>query len=108
MTGLQDVLLFPVPLRTRGIVGPRVPELFVWPAAPSAQNNPTQGTMIQLTVAGKRYGPRILFESVNWLITPNERAGIVGANGTGNRPCSRSWTESKAWTPVISPPRKAL
>ncbi len=39
--------------------------------------------MIQLTGAGKRYGPRILFENVDWLVTPNERAGIVGANGTG-------------------------
>jgi ATP-binding cassette subfamily F protein 3 len=39
--------------------------------------------MIQLTGAGKRYGPKILFESVDWLVTPNERAGIVGANGTG-------------------------
>ena len=39
--------------------------------------------MIQLTGAGKRYGPKILFENVDWLVTPNERAGIVGANGTG-------------------------
>src|SRR5450432_4570307 len=39
--------------------------------------------MIQLTGAGKRYGPRILFENVDWLVTPNDRAGIVGANGTG-------------------------
>jgi ATP-binding cassette subfamily F protein 3 len=39
--------------------------------------------MIQLTGAGKRYGPRILFQDVDWLVTPNERAGIVGANGTG-------------------------
>src|ERR1700736_3781995 len=39
--------------------------------------------MIQLSGAQKRYGPRILFEGVDWLITPNERAGIVGANGTG-------------------------
>ena len=39
--------------------------------------------MIQLTGAGKRYGPRILFENVDWLVTPQERAGIVGANGTG-------------------------
>src|ERR1035437_2914818 len=39
--------------------------------------------MIQLTGAGKRYGPRILFENVDWLVTPNERAGIVGASGTG-------------------------
>jgi len=39
--------------------------------------------MIQLTGAQKRYGPRILFEDVDWLVTPNERAGIVGANGSG-------------------------
>jgi ATP-binding cassette subfamily F protein 3 len=39
--------------------------------------------MIQLTGAGKRYGPKILFDSVDWLVTPQERAGIVGANGTG-------------------------
>jgi ATP-binding cassette subfamily F protein 3 len=39
--------------------------------------------MIQLTGAGKRYGPKILFENVDWLVTPNERVGIVGANGTG-------------------------
>jgi ATP-binding cassette subfamily F protein 3 len=39
--------------------------------------------MIQLTGAGKRYGPRILFENTDWLVTPNERTGIVGANGTG-------------------------
>jgi ATP-binding cassette subfamily F protein 3 len=39
--------------------------------------------MIQLTGAGKRYGPKILFENVEWLVTPNERAGVVGANGTG-------------------------
>jgi ATP-binding cassette, subfamily F, member 3 len=39
--------------------------------------------MIQLTGAGKRFGPKILFENLNWLITPKERVGIVGANGTG-------------------------
>ncbi len=39
--------------------------------------------MIQLSEAGKRFGPRILFEDLNWLITPKERVGIVGANGTG-------------------------
>src|ERR1041385_1289081 len=39
--------------------------------------------MIQLTGAGKRYGPKILFENTDWLGTPNERAGIVGGNGTG-------------------------
>jgi ATP-binding cassette subfamily F protein 3 len=39
--------------------------------------------MIQLTEAGKRFGPKILFEELNWLVTPKERTGIVGANGTG-------------------------
>jgi len=39
--------------------------------------------MIQLTGAAKRYGPKILFENVDWLVTGNERTGIVGANGTG-------------------------
>src|SRR5215467_8342338 len=39
--------------------------------------------MIQLTGAGKRYGPKILFENTDWMVTPNERAGIVGGNGTG-------------------------
>jgi ATP-binding cassette subfamily F protein 3 len=39
--------------------------------------------MIQLSSAGKRFGPKLLFESLDWLITPNERVGLVGANGTG-------------------------
>ena len=39
--------------------------------------------MIQLSNAGKRFGPKILFENLDWLITPKDRAGIVGANGTG-------------------------
>src|SRR5579864_6325757 len=39
--------------------------------------------MIQLTGAVRRYGPKILFENVDWLVTPTERVGIVGANGTG-------------------------
>jgi ATP-binding cassette subfamily F protein 3 len=39
--------------------------------------------MIQLTGAAKRFGPKILFENLDWLVTPNERVGIVGGNGTG-------------------------
>lgn len=39
--------------------------------------------MIQLTDAGKRYGPKLLFEGLNWLVTPQDRIGLVGANGTG-------------------------
>ena len=39
--------------------------------------------MIQLSSAGKRYGHKLLFEGVDWLITPKDRIGLVGANGTG-------------------------
>src|ERR1700739_3273805 len=39
--------------------------------------------MIQLSSAGKRFGPKLLFEDLDWLITPTERVGLVGANGTG-------------------------
>ncbi|HEV2202661.1 MAG TPA: ABC-F family ATP-binding cassette domain-containing protein [Bryobacteraceae bacterium] len=39
--------------------------------------------MIQLQGAGKRYGHKLLFEQCDWLITPRERTGLVGANGTG-------------------------
>jgi hypothetical protein len=35
--------------------------------------------MIQLSGAAKRFGPKTLFENFDWLVTPNERAGIVGA-----------------------------
>ena len=33
--------------------------------------------------AGKRFGPKILFENLDWLITPQDRVGLVGANGSG-------------------------
>src|SRR5215469_15514984 len=39
--------------------------------------------MIQLQDAGKRFGHKLLFENCDWLITPKERTGLVGANGTG-------------------------
>ncbi len=39
--------------------------------------------MIQLSSAGKRYGHKLLFQDLNWMITPQERVGLVGANGTG-------------------------
>jgi ATP-binding cassette subfamily F protein 3 len=39
--------------------------------------------MIQLQGAGKRFGHKLLFEECDWLITPKERTGLVGANGTG-------------------------
>ena len=39
--------------------------------------------MLQLSGAGKRFGHKLLFQDVNWLITPDERTGLVGGNGTG-------------------------
>src|SRR5215469_7559007 len=39
--------------------------------------------MFQLSSAGKRYGHKLLFEEVDWMITPEDRVGLVGANGTG-------------------------
>ena len=39
--------------------------------------------MIQLTAVGKRFGHKILFENLNWLITPSDDIGLVGGNGTG-------------------------
>jgi ATP-binding cassette subfamily F protein 3 len=39
--------------------------------------------MIQLSGAGKRFGHKLLFENVDWLITPRDRVGLVGGNGTG-------------------------
>src|SRR6202012_3783786 len=39
--------------------------------------------MLQLSGAGKRFGPKLLFDEADWLITPNERTALVGANGTG-------------------------
>src|SRR5215467_13839756 len=39
--------------------------------------------MIQLSSAGKRYGHKLLFEGLDWLITSHDRVGLVGANGTG-------------------------
>src|SRR6266498_5760641 len=39
--------------------------------------------MIQLNSAGKRYGHKLLFDGADLLITPKDRVGLVGANGTG-------------------------
>jgi len=39
--------------------------------------------MIQLNAAGKRYGHKLLFEGADLMITPRDRVGLVGANGTG-------------------------
>jgi len=39
--------------------------------------------MIQLSAAGKRFGQKLLFENLDWMITPQDRVGLVGGNGTG-------------------------
>jgi ATP-binding cassette subfamily F protein 3 len=39
--------------------------------------------MIQLNAAGKRYGHKLLFDGADLLVTPRDRVGLVGANGTG-------------------------
>jgi ATP-binding cassette subfamily F protein 3 len=39
--------------------------------------------MIRLSSAGKRYGQKLLFEGVDWLITHRDRVGLVGVNGSG-------------------------
>jgi len=39
--------------------------------------------MIQLSSAGKRFGPKLLFDNLDWLITSDAHVGLVGANGTG-------------------------
>src|SRR5882757_9165467 len=39
--------------------------------------------MLQLAGAGKRYGHKLLFQGIDWLITSKDRVGLVGANGTG-------------------------
>jgi ATP-binding cassette, subfamily F, member 3 len=39
--------------------------------------------MIQLSGAGKRFGHKLLYENLDWLITANDHIGLVGGNGTG-------------------------
>ena len=63
--------------------------------------------MIQLSGAGKRFGHKLLFENLNWLITSKDRAGLVGANGTGKPRCSRPWPDSRRWNTGRSVSRAA-
>ncbi len=46
--------------------------------------------MIQLSGAGKRFGHKLLFENVDWLITHHDRIGLVGGNGTGKSTLMKS------------------
>jgi ATP-binding cassette, subfamily F, member 3 len=39
--------------------------------------------MIQLSSGRKQFGPKMLFDGLDWLLTPGDRVGLVGANGSG-------------------------
>src|SRR5574337_1218969 len=39
--------------------------------------------MLQLTGAAKRFGEKLLFDGLDWLVTPQDRVGLVGGNGSG-------------------------
>src|SRR5579864_4228792 len=39
--------------------------------------------MLSLQNAGKRFGPKVLFQEASWLIRATEKTALVGANGTG-------------------------
>ncbi len=39
--------------------------------------------MIQLSSVGKHFGSKTLFEGLSWVVSPQERVGLVGGNGTG-------------------------
>lgn len=39
--------------------------------------------MIQFTNGSIRYGEKVLFRGLDWLVTPQARIGIVGTNGSG-------------------------
>jgi len=39
--------------------------------------------MVQLTGARKRFGEKLLFDELDWLVTPQDRVALVGGNGSG-------------------------
>ncbi|MBI1355980.1 MAG: ATP-binding cassette domain-containing protein [Acidobacteria bacterium] len=39
--------------------------------------------MLQISGGAMRFGARTLFEGLDWLVQPQDRVGVVGANGTG-------------------------
>jgi len=52
--------------------------------------------MIQLSSATKRFGSKLLFEGLDWLVTPGDRVGLVGGNGTGKSTLLKVLTGSEA------------
>jgi ABC-type phosphate/phosphonate transport system ATPase subunit len=59
--------------------------------------------MIQLSSAGKRYGEKLLFDDLDWLVTPQDRVGVVGGNGTG-----KSTLLKRQWVTVCSDSRAGV
>ena len=57
---------------------PMVEEGKLTEARPGKVLRGTARIMIQLTAAAKRFGPKILFENADWLVTPNDRVGHGG------------------------------
>ena len=52
--------------------------------------------MVQLSRASKRFGHKLLFEGVDWLVTPDDRVGLVGANGTGKSTLLRILSDTES------------
>ena len=50
--------------------------------SPRREGGPA-AVMIQLTEAGKRFGHKLLFQDLDWMITSKDHVGLVGGNGTG-------------------------
>ena len=46
--------------------------------------------------ARKSYGDRVILDDVTLSFLPGAKIGVVGPNGMGKSPCSRSWP---AWRP---------
>ena len=61
------------------------PSVLISPARKASNSFCRTFTVVSplITGASKRFGPKILFEELDWLVTPGERTGLVGANGTG-------------------------
>jgi ATP-binding cassette subfamily F protein 3 len=39
--------------------------------------------MIRIAGGSKRFGEKLLFDRLDWMVTPEDRIGLVGGNGTG-------------------------